>query len=180
MAAEPGTLIVITGPESSGKTTLAGDLADLLGLPLVSEVARDRLGDRPLYSEQDVCRLALLQFRAIEEARCRHPLAIADTDLLTYRIWLEWRYGHCPDWVRLLHRRQRPLVYLLCAPDLPWEPDPLRENPSDREPLHQVHRAILDAEGMPFHRIGGSGGDRIRRALDALRVIFPGVADPRA
>lgn len=173
MIVKRGTLIVVTGPESAGKTTLVRELSLQLGCPPVPEVARERLADRPVYAEQDICRLALLQYRQIEEALHRHPLAIADTDLLTYRIWLQWRYGRQPRWLQDLHRHQRPFLYLLCTPDLPWQPDPLRENPTDRESLFQAHREILGAETMPFRIVTGQGPERLRLAQAILEKDLP-------
>jgi len=169
MAWRRGLLIVLTGPESTGKTTLSRALGRRLGWPVLPELARERLEQRPSYSAQDVCRLALLQYRLIEEALAAAPAVLADTDLLTYRIWLQWRYGHCPEWLRLLHRRQRPALYLLCAPDLPWAEDPLRENPHDRQALLEAHRQMLDSENLPYTLITGQGDMRTDSAWTSIR-----------
>lgn len=165
-------LIVISGPESSGKTTLAGDLAGLLGMLLVPEVARDLLEQAGgVYSEPDVYRMAIHQWRLQESVRQTGKLTLADTDLLTYRIWLEERFGHCSPWVEALHRRTQPVHYLLCAPDIDWEPDPLRENPHDRDLLLDRHRQILTSEGMSYDLIQGIGEERIDLACTCLRHL---------
>lgn len=165
--------IVITGPESTGKTTLAVSLSTELGLPLVPEVAREQLADSQfMYSEADVYRMAVAQHRSQLEALARYPLVLADTDLLTYRIWLAIRYGGCSSWVKALHLRSRPVHYLLCSPDLPWEADPLREHPHDRQMLFACHQQILDAEGWPYSIVSGTDQVRTEMAWSAIRDLL--------
>ncbi len=166
-------LIVITGPESTGKTTLASRLAAELGLPLVSELARERLADaESRYTEADVYRLAILQYRQQMEVTIRHPLVLADTDLLTYRIWLDVRFGGCASWLQALHTRSSQVHYLLCTPDLPWIADPLRENPHDRQMLFESHLTILNNESWPYTIVSGIGQERTEMAWAAIRNLL--------
>ncbi|MCO6484210.1 MAG: ATP-binding protein [Saprospiraceae bacterium] len=163
-------LIVVTGPESSGKTTLAEALSAHTGWPLVAEWARQRLAEYPVYGETDVCRMALGQFRTQETRRRSFSgPVLADTDLLTYRIWLEDRFGGCPSWLTMMHRRHGGSLYLLCRPDMPWEPDPLRENPRDRDRLWEAHLRILEGEGWPYRILSGGPAHRMSEALGVLQ-----------
>lgn len=162
-------LITVSGPESCGKSTLAEQLATRLGWGRVGEYARQALTDGYRYSGADVVRIGLVQHRQIQEALRSGGSVLADTDLLTIRIWLEERFGTCPEWIRHLHRSQRPDFCLLCAPDLPWEPDPLRENPHDRERLMERHLQLLTELRIPFHIVTGIGESRTQGALNALR-----------
>ena len=41
------------------------------------------------------------------------------------------KFNKCEKWI--LDTKDNYTYYLLCRPDIPWEPDPLRENPFDRE-----------------------------------------------
>lgn len=162
-------LVTISGPESCGKSTLAEQLATRLGWNRVGEYAREALTGEEKYSASDVVRIGLVQHRLIDTAiRSGGPI-LADTDLLTIRIWLEERFGVCPEWLSHLHHRQRPDLCLLCAPDLPWEPDPLRENPHDRERLMERHLQLLTELGIPFLIVSGIGEARTQVALEALR-----------
>ena len=44
-----------------------------------------------------------------------------------------------------LLKEQKIDHYFLCKPDIPWEPDPLRENPEDRERLFKLYeRGLLE------------------------------------
>ncbi|MCB9020429.1 MAG: ATP-binding protein [Chitinophagales bacterium] len=165
-------LIVISGPESTGKTTLAVELSRLLAWPLVTEVARSLLEEQgSVYSEADVYRMAVRQWQHQQSVRRSGLPTLADTDLLTYRIWLEERFGRCSPWIEALHRRARPAHYLLCVPDIQWEPDPLRENPHDRDRLLDRHLEILRSEGMSFDLIRGVGEERFLQARTCLRHL---------
>lgn len=161
-------LITVSGPESSGKTTLTDHLSTQLGWRSVAEYAREALRDGRRYSTADVVRIGLAQHRMIEEAMHAQGRILADTDLLTIRIWLEERFGACPEWIVQLHRRQRPDLCLLCTPDLPWEPDPLRENPHDRERLLDRHLQLLEDLRIPYRLVSGIGEARWERALEHI------------
>ena len=136
---------------------------------MTPEIARKALASDPKYHEHDVYRMALSQFRTIETAaRLDNTFFIADTDLLTYRIWLSFKYGQCATWLEALSRRQKPVLYLLCKPDLPWAFDPLRENPNDLLQLYELYKSYLEEESVPYIIIEGQGQDRSRVAITAI------------
>ena len=166
-------VISIVGPECTGKTALARALADRFGVGFVAEYARDYLGERTDYGPADV--EAIARGQAALEARARaegRSPVILDTDLLVIRIWGQEKYGPLPDWLRRALSAQAPRRYLLPAPDLPWEPDPLRESPHDRDRLFEVYRATLAAEDLPFDVVRGAGAARLRCALTALEQVL--------
>lgn len=169
-------LLITTGPESSGKTTLATHLSATLDAPLVSEASRDYLtalyakhpGCR--YDQSDLLHIARLQLaRESAAQRSDTPLLVCDTDLLVIVVWSEVVFGSCaPALMQLfedsLHAGERR--YLLCDwHGIAWEPDPLRENPHDRHLLHARYRAKLEALGLPFRSVGGNEESRLRQAL---------------
>lgn len=162
--------VVITGPESSGKSVLAGELADFYGAPLVQEYARTYLEQRPgAYVQADLLAIAQEQVaaerQAIEQAV---DLVICDTDLFTIRIWFLEKFGSCDPWIDAHLVPPVESLWLLCSPDLPWEPDPLRENPHDRDRLFDRYRAELEMRGCPVVVIHGAGPDRPRRAVEGI------------
>ncbi len=167
-----GKHVVFTGSESTGKTILATRLALDTGWPHVPEYAREWLQNKNRYTESDVYRMALGQYAAINEV-FQNPETnwVADTDLLTFRIWLDVRYGHVAQWVIDLHRRQVPTIYLLCAPDLPWQADPLRENEHDRQTLFDLYEDILRKEALPYEVITGMGEERYGCVVDVLEGL---------
>ena len=169
-------IISIVGPESSGKTTLAQALANRFHAPLVEEYARAYLSGRPSYDETDLDTIARGQL-ALEEAALKDapPVLVLDTDMLVIEVWWLEKYGEAPDWVETAIRAQRDRTYLLVRPDLPWEPDPLRESKYDRERLFEVYRIALAERAAAFDIVGGSGRERLRWALESLerRGVVP-------
>lgn len=165
--------IVITGPESSGKTTLARELARELKTNWVPEQARTYLDglQRP-YELDDLVVIAELQVRAEEEAiRQTSGVLICDTDLLTIHIWAQVRYGHTPKYILGQIEKRQYELYLLCRPDIPWEPDPLREHPGLRDELFHLYKDELTRFGKAFRVIAGSPEDRLDEALRQIRKI---------
>lgn len=162
------TIIALTGPESSGKTTLGRMLAEKLrGAILVEEAAREYLRIRPsAYSLEDVLRIADLQHEAIRSAiESPAPCIILDTEYLVLRIWLEEMFSHRSAGLDRLWEAFSPSLMLLCRPDLPWEPDPLRSNPHDRDRLYEKYRTELDQSGKPYAIMEGLGKQRADLAL---------------
>ena len=166
-------IISIVGPESTGKTTLAHALAAHFGVACVEEYARAYLAGRPGYDRADVEAIARGQMALEAQALGRGRLpVIFDTDLLVIRIWWQEKYGALPDWLTRAWHEQAPRRYLLTAPDLAWEADPLRESPDDRERLFEVYRDGLMAEGLRFDIVRGTGAERLAGALAALEDLI--------
>ena len=167
--------IVLAGPESSGKSTLAAHLATVFGVPFAPEYAREYLeAHGPRYD----CDLLLRMSRGHVASQRRHvpdaaALGILDTDLLNYKIWSESVFGHCPPEILAGIDAEGDHAYLLCYPDLPWVSDPLRENPSDRDRLFALHVREIERLGRAFAIIRGVGPSRFECAERAFRMLAP-------
>lgn len=158
--------IAIVGPESTGKTTLTNELSRRFGGTCVPEMARTYLEERGgLYSENDLKVIARLQLEAEDTAAEKASgMLICDTSLLVIRIWSEVRFGRCDAEISIEEELREYDLYLLPFPDLPWEPDPLREHPKGRESLFQLYYRALLRKSNPFAVITGSGEQRMRKA----------------
>ncbi len=165
--------IAIVGPESCGKSTLAQDLADALNATWVAEYVREYFAKKGTsdYQLSDIIAIAQGQLKA--EAAHKAPLLICDTTALVCKIWAEVRYGHCPTELAALYRPQDYALHLLTRPDIPWEPDPLRENPNDRDYLFSLYEADLKASGANYRVVEGSRKKRLAMAIEAALCIPP-------
>jgi nicotinamide riboside kinase len=174
MSSPPTQILVTTGPESCGKTTLARDLSLQLGAPLVQEASRDylealyaRAPGQP-YDEQDLLQIARLQLqRELAALELRPARLVCDTDLLVILVWSEVRYGHSSPALQALFEQSLQLAprhYLLCDHNIPWEADPLREHPHARARLYQLYRDKLQSLKLPHTTVAGSPAQRLQQA----------------
>ena len=168
--------MVVTGSESTGKTTLAADLAKRYGTVWSSEFAREYLDrKRTALDASDVEPIARGQIAGEDEAALRASrLLILDTDLVSTVVYSRHYYGRCPEWITEAARKRLADLYLLLRPDVPWVPDGnLRDRPGARDELHGLFGHALQAFGARTIEIGGSWDERRRLAvasIDALRI----------
>ena len=164
--------ILILGPESTGKSTLAEKLAKHFAEPWVPEVARGYLEklDRP-YAYEDLLQIGKQQMRTEDEmAGAAKNYLFCDTDLRVIQVWSQHRYGKVDPWVlEEIARRTYDLI-LLCAPDLPWQADPLREHPEleMRQQFFEIYKQLSQASGIPWILISGDTDKRLSTAIQAV------------
>ena len=162
--------VAVVGPESSGKTTLCEALMVHRRAWMVSEVAREFLAEleRP-YAEADLLAIAKAQVENEDLITDEFKgVMVCDTDLITVRIWSEEKYGRCDPWILQQSEQRHYDLWLLCKPDMPWEADPLRENPHDRDRLFGVYEGMLKWLEKPYLIMQG---DRERRLAEASKAI---------
>ncbi len=92
--------------------------------------------------------------------------------MINIRIWSEEKFGNCDARIVELSETRHYDHWLLCRPDLPWEADPLRENPHDRDRLFDVHEAMLRSLKKPFGIIEGVGERRLTRATALIGSLL--------
>lgn len=169
-------LLCLTGPESSGKSTLAAALAPRLKAPMVPELARDRLSRNapPVVDVEWLRQLTAAQQAAEAEALARPGAhwVVADTDVLVIALWWRERFAApdepWPNWLASALGDRTRRRYVLCVPDMPWAPDPLRQNPADRDRLYERHRELLQASRFPWLSVSGQLPDRVTAVLSWL------------
>jgi len=167
--------ILILGPESTGKSTLAEKLAEHYAEPWVPEVAREYLEqlDRP-YGYDDLLQIGRQQMQLEDEmaAGAKNHL-FCDTDLRVIQVWSQHRFGKVDPWVlEEITRRTYDLI-LLCAPDLPWQQDPLREHPEleMRQQFFDVYQQLAQASGFPWALISGDTAERLSTAIQEVDYL---------
>lgn len=166
--------IVITGPESCGKSTLAEWLAKEFELPMATEYARIHLETYGAsYDESKVIAMAQLHLKHQQEMVPQDAAwGIFDTDMINYKIWCDVAYSRCHESILCAMEQESEHVYLLCYPDLPWVVDPLREYPHGRMMLYDRHLEEIQKSNRPHYVIRGEGDIRKEAARDAVRKLL--------
>jgi nicotinamide riboside kinase len=188
--------IAIVGPESSGKTTLAEALMMRTGGGTIGDATREYLNelDRP-YAEEDLLEMAHDHAQWFADAagfgeevhqaiHGQDPIArhaprkpiFFDTDILNLKIWSQEKFGRVHPEIDRLVRELKYDLRLLCRPDIPWEPDPQRENPHDRDRLFAVWEREMKAYGFPYVVIEGGAEERVQKAVDVVEALMRGAA----
>jgi NadR type nicotinamide-nucleotide adenylyltransferase len=163
--------IVVTGPESTGKTELSNNLAKRLNCVFIPEYAREyveNLGKKYTYSDvENIARYQIKQEKLFEEKVSN--ILIFDTWLIVTKVWFDLVFGKCPDWVVSHIKLSKIDFFLVCNTDLPWIFDPVRENGGEkREQLLELYCKEIKSFGFNYGLVEGFGPKRIENALDIL------------
>lgn len=155
--------IAFTGPESTGKTTLAHWTANFFALPYVSEFAREYLEHKLQYQEADLVIMAQKQAEMWPQGAL-----VADTEMHVFQIWSQEKYSRLDARISAQLDQQVFDHYFLCAPDIPWEEDPMRENPFDRERLFTIYEKALMTHQRTFTVLKGD----LQARQEVIKVII--------
>ena len=165
--------LCLTGPESTGKTWLAGRLAELRGTLWVPEYAREyALAVARELTVDDVEPIARGQIANEERAlpQCG-SLLILDTDLVSTVVYSRHYYGTVPPWIEEAARQRLADLYLLLDVDVPWVRDAARSSADDRPELHAAFARALEAHGARVVRIAGGWEERLAQAVAAMAAL---------
>lgn len=164
--------IAITGPESTGKSTLSEKLAHHYKTDFVPEYSRSYLENFVgQYTENDVVEIAKGQHNLIlEEEKKSSKILIADTEIVVCKIWVEYVFKHSNKVIDEILKQQDFDLYLLCDIDLPWVYDPLRENPDidERKEIFEIYRNTLEQMKVPFEIVSGDNDERVNNAIKII------------
>ena len=168
--------IAITGPESTGKSTLAEKLAHHYKTDFIPEYSRTYLENfAGQYTEDDVVEIAKGQYNLIlEEEKKPSKILIADTEIVVCKIWVEYVFKHSNKVIDEILKQQNFDLYLLCDIDLPWVYDPLRENPNieERKELFEIYRNTLEQMKVPFEIVSGDDEVRVNNAIKIIEKYY--------
>ncbi len=169
--------IVITGPESTGKSTLSAHLSEHYKTIWCAEYAREYLTTNGmLYTADDLLNIAKGQIELEEktETEARNNLYFIDTDLYVAKIWSEVVFNSCHKWILKQIAQRSYHLYLLCNTDLPWQADDLREYPdlAFRQKLFCMYKDACINSHTPFEIISGTNEHRLQMAITAVDNLF--------
>jgi NadR type nicotinamide-nucleotide adenylyltransferase len=184
--------VAIVGPESTGKSMLARNMAALFDTAHVAEYAREMLTDyatnipgfdiaKP--SEKDFSTIARGQIASADAlSRQANRVMFCDTELTTTAYWSRHFFGTCPHWIEKAAREQKFDLYLLLDPrciDKFYADDPLRLMPDleDRIAMFDWWKAELDRRGVPYAVVDGDNWQaRFQKAVVSVYQHIPQLA----
>lgn len=174
--------IVIIGPESTGKSTLADQLARHYCTSFAPEYAREYIDELQRdYVEEDLSEIAKKQVSLEEKnlMEAKNDLFFCDTDLYVLKVWSEYKYHHCDLWTLQQIAQRKYDLYLLTYIDVPWQPDPQREHPEPamREYFYRIYRDIVVHSGVPWADIRGDHETRMNQGIMAIKHYIKTVLD---
>ncbi len=171
--------IVLYGPESTGKTTLASDLANHYSTSWVPEFARNYLQEKwDLYqkkcSKDDLLFIAKKQLE-LENQRLMNAnkILFCDTNVLVTQLWSEVYFdSYCHPKILNMVTKSNYDLYLFTDIDVPWEFDDLRDMPHQRDKLYLYHQKLLDFYGFEYLKIQGNPRERLDKAVSYIDKRF--------
>lgn len=167
--------IVITGPESTGKTTLAEQLAAHYMGDFVPEYARQYVENlqRPYVFDdvEIIARKQLADYLAYEKRKNR--IVFFDTYLIITKVWFDVVFKQSPKWITEHLENCKVDLFLVCNTDIPWVADSVRENGGEmREELFQLYINELNNFNLKYFIIKGEGEKRLSSAIQAIDRIL--------
>lgn len=171
--------VVLFGPESTGKSTLAEALAKQYNTAFVSEYMRHYLQhkwdkQRATCTKDDLLPIAQGQMK-LENGMVQlaHEVLFCDTNLLQTKVYSEIYYdGYCPPEIELYAKKNTYDLYFLCAIDVPWVADDLRDKPNERAIMFETFKRTLEAQNLPFVELKGNHSARLETAITHINQLL--------
>ncbi len=163
--------IAVTGPESSGKTTLCESLASHFKVEYIPEFARTYLAKKKgKYTQADLDEIAKGQLKNILAAS--NSIVISDSDFSVLEVWSLYKYGNVSPLIKALVSENTFDLHILCTPDIPWEEDPLRENPTTRDLLFEHYKKSLEKYAKYFILVSGAHNSRLEKSIQSIELLL--------
>ena len=165
-------MIVITGAESTGKSTLTEALAHYFKVPFVPEYARSYIENlNREYNYNDVEIIARKQVEIFNSVKkSNSEFVFIDTWLIITKIWFEEVFNKIPSWIEHEIINTKINLFLVCDTDLPWIPDPVRENGGEnRLKLQKKYIEQIEHYNFNYKIVSGNQNERIINAIKYLK-----------
>ncbi|MGE0019828.1 MAG: AAA family ATPase [Draconibacterium sp.] len=167
-------IIVITGAESTGKSTLTEQLAAYFDTLFMPEIARSYVeGLNRKYTYNDVEQIAKLQVENLNNLCTQQvPYVFVDTWLIITKVWFEFVYNETPGWLIDEIQKTKIDLFLVCDTDLPWIYDPVRENGGEnRNILQNLYIKNIIEFGYNYKIVQGTNNDRLSNAIKFVEEL---------
>lgn len=166
--------IAMYGPESTGKTTLASQLANAFNTIWIPEFARDYLQDKwdmkqEICSQEDLIPIAIGQTKLENEALSQATkFLFCDTNSLVTKVFSDIYYNNCDSILEQAAREHNYDLIFLTDIDVAWQPDDLRDKPYDRETTFATFEKTIKELKKPYIKLSGNKEERLERATKII------------
>lgn len=163
--------IAMFGPESTGKTTLAIQLAEYYKTVSVPEFARNYLQEKWNKNQlicdiYDMLPIAYGQTKLENEGQSiANKYLFCDTNLMVTKVFSEVYYGYCDPLLDKAAQEHEYDLFFLTDIDVPWEKDDLRDKSEGRKSVFQVFKKSLVDNKKPFITLSGDKALRLEKAI---------------
>ncbi len=171
--------IVLFGPESSGKTTLAAQLATHYCSEWVPEYMRTYLelkweNSKTPIEKRDLLPIAKGHIKAENRLTpLTNQLLFLDTNVLQIKTYCEYYYnGWCPSQLIKASQQHQYNYYFLTNIDVPWQNDNLRDRPNDRDKMFRIFEQQLIKNKAPYTILEGSKQERLTHAIAVIDTLI--------
>ena len=174
--------IAILGAESTGKTTLAEQLAAEFATSWAPEYGRAYCEGRDArdLSLDDFDAIARGQIEAEDAAAAlANRVIICDTDVRTTVTWSEMILGQRSDWLAQAASERQYSHVLLLAPDVAWVNDGTRVLGEQRSRHTRLLEDELARTSQSYTRIDGPFDERFHQAATVVARILASPVRPR-
>ena len=161
--------VVILGTESTGKSTLAENLAKHYACSMVTEAGRDLIPDSNQFVFDDLYKVASEHARRIEAAvRGDSVLVIIDTDIHITKSYARFAFKTELLVSADIYSANHATLYLYLNNDVDYSQDGTRLYEEQRNLLDASHRQILKEHNIAIIEIKGDWQERFEQAVIAI------------
>ncbi|MBL7818305.1 MAG: AAA family ATPase [Saprospiraceae bacterium] len=160
--------VCLFGPESTGKTTLAQDLAHYFDTEWVHEVARDILTNND-FGIDEIIHIGKTQTELLKhKTLTANKLLFCDTDVITTQIYSKHYLHTVPEVLFDLEKEVQYDLYCLLDIDTPWIADDLRDLGDRRQEMYACFQAALEERRIPYLKVSGDWAQRKAQVVEAV------------
>ena len=167
--------IVLTGAESTGKSTLAAALSGYYGEPYSNEFVRqyvDRINRELSVGDLEAIAEGQLKIEDLVLTEAKR-FVLHDTNILSSILYAKHYFDTTLDWVNERFLERDYTLYLLCMPDIPWVADEgQRESPKTRTQVHELFKSSLEKLKLSFVKISGDETERFNSAIVEIDKVL--------
>ncbi len=167
-------VVVVTGAESTGKSSLTTALSNHFKVPYIPEFAREYVENlKSPYNYNDVEIIARKQSALLNEIKnTDNTIVFVDTWLIITKVWFEVVFNKIPGWLLKEISDTKIDLFLVCNIDLPWVADSVRENGGEnRIFLQKKYIECLNEYNFNYTIVSGENKNRLKNALQFIELL---------